>query len=50
MNLAFRFPASLSVTIGHHAVSGEGPLRTPKFMFLGTRAKKMAFFSKFPKI
>ena len=24
MNSAFRFPASLSVTIGHHAVGGEG--------------------------
>ena len=24
MNLAFRFPASLSVTFGQHAVSGDG--------------------------
>ena len=33
MNLAFRFPAFLSVTIGHHAVG----VRTPKFIFLGVR-------------
>ena len=47
-NLAFRFPASLSVTIGHHAVGGEGatPHSNPQIYILGgSRVKEKAFFT-----
>ena len=47
MNLAFWFPASLSKTIGHHAVGGEGatPPSNPQiYIFAGSRAKQSCLF------
>ena len=46
-NLAVRFPASLFVTIGHHAVGGEGgtPHSNPQIYILGGRAWKKWPFS-----
>ena len=46
-NLAVRFPASLFVTIGHHAVGGEGGTlhSNPQIYILGGRAWKKWPFS-----
>ena len=53
MNLAFRIPASLIVTIGHLAVGGEGamPPSNPQIYIAGggVAREKTAFFSNFLK-
>ena len=56
MNLAFQSPASLFVTIGHHAVGGEGAMPPSKpqiYIFFGgggRARKKWPFFCNVPKI